>query len=456
MLSWLNCLAGGPGGLAVRELEADGNAGHAWRLAHSEAAIARSPFGIAIIDAEGRYVSVNPAYCRIYGYQPEQLVGASFTTVFPEQARAAVLALHTEFLDRGHSLSGEWPVRRQDGSELVVMSESVSVIAADGRRHRLVYVVDITARTRAEAVARAREASFRALFETLPIGVVYHDLEGRVTAANPAALHILGLSLPQLQGRTPLHPEWRAIREDGTDFPGEQHPASVALRTGRSVEDVIMGIQSPGRGLVWLRVNSAPVMRDGALQEVYASFEDITASVNLAAELRAQAQTDYLTGALNRRSFISHLGAQFERLRRHPELQAAVMIVDVDHFKQVNDNFGHAVGDQVLRHITGLMQGAVRRGDQLGRYGGEEFALLLPDTGLDAAVQLAERLRQAIERHPMQRGELRVPVTVSIGVSLLDRNDPAAESTLLRADEALYAAKRSGRNRVELRVPGAA
>ena len=117
------------------------------------------------------------------------------------------------------------------------------------------------------------------LFEILPVGVVFQQAGGSITAANPAAQAILGLSLDQLQGRTSFDPRWRAIREDGADFPGEQHPAMQALRTGQEVHDVLMGVHNPQRdAITWIRINAYPIFAGGAAQpaEVMTTFEDIT------------------------------------------------------------------------------------------------------------------------------------------------------------------------------------
>jgi diguanylate cyclase (GGDEF)-like protein/PAS domain S-box-containing protein len=300
------------------------------------------------------------------------------------------------------------------------------------------------------AALREREQRYRMLVETIPLGLVWLDAQGQVRSANPAALHILGLSLAQLQGRVPIEGRWRTIAEDGSDFPRDRHPAQVALRTGEAVRDVVMGITVPGRGDVWIRVNAQPLRVDGAALEAYASLEDITEQVRLSRELRQQASTDFLTGLANRRSFMERLETEFQRVRRYPRQASCVLALDLDHFKRVNDTWGHAAGDAVLRQVAALMQRAVRRPDALARSGGEEFLLLLPDTGRDAAVAMAERLRLRLRATPTRVGETLIPVTISIGVSAISPADTAASQVLARADAALYEAKRAGRDAVRL------
>ncbi len=138
----------------------------------------------------------------------------------------------------------------------------------------------------AEAALRRSEQSYRMLFETVPQGIVYQNLEGCVTAANPAAERILGLGLQQLQNRGSFGSCWRVLHEDGSVFPGDQHPSMVALRTGQPVRDVVMGVFNPGLGqYVWLDVTAMPLFKDGRLVEVYTCFEDITERKRAESEL---------------------------------------------------------------------------------------------------------------------------------------------------------------------------
>ena len=209
-----------------------------------------------------------------------------------------------------------------------------------------------------------------------------------------------------------------------------------------------MGVQVPGRGTVWLLVDSTPLFRDGALESVYASFEDITQRVQLSNELRRQASTDELTGAANRRSLIARLQQEFDRFRRHPDTRCCVLAMDLDHFKRVNDTHGHAAGDAMLAHVAQLMRQQIRLVDLLGRSGGEEFLLLLPDTDLDAAAVLAERLRERVAAARLAHGEVTLGITLSIGVAVMAAGDASADDVLARADRALYDAKNAGRNAV--------
>jgi diguanylate cyclase (GGDEF)-like protein len=164
--------------------------------------------------------------------------------------------------------------------------------------------------------------------------------------------------------------------------------------------------------------------------------------------LEALAMTDSLTGIRNRRCFMRAAALEFERATRHAR-PMAVVLIDVDHFKRVNDRHGHQLGDQVLVEIARSCQTTLRKTDLLARFGGEEFIVLLPETGQREAVRLADRMRMAVS------ADLRLPdsprpgaVTISLGAVALSRSTPTLDSLIQAADQALYDAKRAGRDRV--------
>jgi len=193
---------------------------------------------------------------------------------------------------------------------------------------------------------------------------------------------------------------------------------------------------------------------DRATAQQLVGIFDVTAQKALEQQLRALATTDSLTGAVNRRHFVELTQRERERsLRSGAPL--SLCSFDADHFKSVNDNHGHVAGDHVLSAITRAAQSALRVSDVLGRLGGEEFAILLPDTDLSGALVLAERVRAAVAACEVQSGDSSesaasapIRVTISLGLAQL-RGDEPIESLLKRADRALYAAKDLGRDRVQ-------
>jgi two-component system, cell cycle response regulator len=162
--------------------------------------------------------------------------------------------------------------------------------------------------------------------------------------------------------------------------------------------------------------------------------------------LYEKATRDALTGLENRQQFVSHLRLYKARAIRD-KAPLCLLVVDADHFKSINDTFGHATGDDALRHISQLLRETLRIGDVVGRWGGEEFVIALPATAPDAGIQLADRLRETIAKAPVYRDKEQPVVTVSIGIAELE-GDETTDSLFRRADKALYLAKERGRNRV--------
>ncbi len=167
-----------------------------------------------------------------------------------------------------------------------------------------------------------------------------------------------------------------------------------------------------------------------------------------------KATHDFLSGVYNRAAITELLNREVSRCARSGQ-KMTVMMVDVDHFKSINDTYGHPAGDEVIKELTRRISSALRTYDAVGRLGGEEFLILTPNCDLNEAMGVAERLRQSVANEMMVVGELAIPVTVSVGVSAVEENLAGAKAGIETADLALYAAKKNGRNRVECYGPPA-
>lgn len=181
--------------------------------------------------------------------------------------------------------------------------------------------------------------------------------------------------------------------------------------------------------------------------ELALSRQELTHRAQVEAELRRWATTDSLTGMANRRHFLDLADREMQRARRYGR-PMTVAIFDVDLFKRINDGFGHAIGDDVLRAIAATTAVTLRESDQAGRLGGEEFGLMLPETDLTGAIDLAERLRVAVAATSIPVNGAPLSVTISIGVAALEECDATIDALFARADSALYRAKNSGRDRI--------
>lgn len=193
---------------------------------------------------------------------------------------------------------------------------------------------------------------------------------------------------------------------------------------------------------------------NGEFMGFIGSCIDITEHKEMEEELWELATTDGLTGFLNRRHFLVRLQEEFDRMQRNKELQCSVLMLDLDHFKRINDGYGHAAGDAVLKHFADIIRSQQRKIDVVGRLGGEEFAIILPDTEVSEACVFAERLRKAVADSALQQPSAVIDITVSIGIALLSASCRSPDSVLRDADRALYAAKDGGRNRVVFLEPG--
>ncbi|MDD3342092.1 MAG: sensor domain-containing diguanylate cyclase [Sulfurospirillaceae bacterium] len=192
---------------------------------------------------------------------------------------------------------------------------------------------------------------------------------------------------------------------------------------------------------------------DGGLAGYKGIIHDITQEKIKLDTLKIEAQTDYLTGALNRNTFEQELDRLLIDYTRF-STDVCVMMLDVDYFKKINDTFGHFIGDFVLKKIAHTLKTQVRKSDFVFRYGGEEFAIVLPNITLENAIAIAQKIRQLIEDQQFKVDDKNVSVTISIGLSLFQKEDQSINKVVIRADEALYRAKRNGRNRVEVNYEG--
>lgn len=201
--------------------------------------------------------------------------------------------------------------------------------------------------------------------------------------------------------------------------------------------------------VIFVETSISPVELDGR-RLLCCSARDMTDRKRAEEEMRALATTDFLTGLVNRRCFVARLEEELARFQRTIEQHTALLMLDLDFFKRVNDSYGHPAGDAMLKHFAALVAGELRRIDTAGRLGGEEFGIILPGADLASAKVFAERLCGKVSASPLQREGMSLFFTVSIGVTVLRSGDSGADGVVARADEALYRAKALGRNRVEV------
>ena len=308
---------------------------------------------------------------------------------------------------------------------------------------------EIAARKKAEEALRRERALVGRIAETSPVGILVVDHEGRITFANANAEKVLGLPREEIVRRTHDAPDWHITDLAGNPVPQADLPVNRVMSGGQPVYDIQHAFAWPnGRRQVLLSISASPLFdQAGEIEGVVVALEDITERKRMEQELERQARTDALTSAASRRHFFAR-AEEAIRLSRRYSRPLSLLMLDLDHFKLVNDTYGHHVGDLVLKAMVKVAWETLREVDVLGRIGGEEFAILLPETDAEHAFQVAERLRQAVAdaKVPFNGGS--VAFTVSIGSATLVDRDATIDVFLNRADGALYEAKRTGRNRV--------
>jgi diguanylate cyclase (GGDEF)-like protein/PAS domain S-box-containing protein len=299
--------------------------------------------------------------------------------------------------------------------------------------------------TREELVERER--AFRSLAEHAPDNIARYDREGRTIYVNPPLEVTLGMSSGQLLGRP------SSEHFDDGRFDIFETKVKQVLETG---EDEVYEFEVPGpSGMAFHSVHMvAELDESGTVTGVLALRRDLTKRKRVEEELEQQAHSDYLTGLANRRHFLEQAESELSRLNRCGAALSLIMF-DIDFFKQVNDTHGHDIGDLVLQKIADISRENMRVIDIIGRIGGEEFVVLLPQTDRQQAAEAAERLRIAIAEGEVKlENGLPVRFSASFGVVTLSGDSgahdrpPGIDDLLIRADSAMYQAKQTGRNRV--------
>ncbi|MDD1015988.1 diguanylate cyclase [Pseudomonas rubra] len=421
---------------------------------------------VAIIATSLRGVisTFNAGAERMLGYHSAQVIGQLTLEdlVSPQelQARARALSLRygrevspaqamfAETVQEGESEPGEWTLLRKDGSHLLANMLVTAVLDEHGLWvGHLAICIDVTERKRVHEALAARDRLLEKLSAEVPGGIYqfYLDPDGR---------SCFSYASEGLRDIYEIDPQ--RLREDATAVFERIHPDDLArVRTSiRFSADHLTPwreeyrVMLPIAGLRWIRGEATPepAEQGGTLWHGY--LTDISDLKRVEEELRALSVTDALTGIHNRRYFQERLKAELERAQRDSQ-DLAVIMMDIDHFKHINDLHGHAVGDHVLRSLCQRINHRLRRTDVFCRLGGEEFMVLCPGSNSEQAYTLAMELWQGLRSVPVDGVGI---VTASFGVAGW-RPGEGADALLLRADSGVYAAKQAGRDRVESELP---
>jgi diguanylate cyclase (GGDEF)-like protein/PAS domain S-box-containing protein len=399
---------------------------------------------------DGQIQSANPALVKMLGFSSVDelliLPSAEGLYVHPQDRRRLI----DQLLRDGEIRNAEYPLRRRDGRVITVLENARIVRDDAGRATGLEGTLsDVTERKRAELAIHAEKERAQVTLQSIGDAVITTDAGGVIDYVNPIAEQLTGWRLDEARGE-PLDTVLRVVNEAKRD--GIENLAIRCLREGRVIVggDQAALIDRQGRELP-IQNSAAPIRdREGEAIGTVVVFRDVSRERRLRRALSYQATHDALTGLINRREFEHRLHAALAETRARADIEHALVYVDLDQFKVVNDTCGHPAGDRLLKQVTGLLQTRVRNSDTLARLGGDEFGILLQDCGIEQALKIAEGLRQAIRDFRYEWNGQTIQIGASIGIVSIDRQTESVAETMSAVDVACYAAKDQGRNRVHV------
>jgi diguanylate cyclase (GGDEF)-like protein/PAS domain S-box-containing protein len=437
---------------------------------------------VAIKDTKGRYLLINPAGCRNLGHPPEGVLGKTDAELLTGGTGESVMKADAEVLRTGETLTLEqvasvgdrtWTFLSMKGPYKSPAGETLGIIAVSRditERKRMEEQISLQNVERGESIQRLQRqsedlAGLSEMARLLQSTYVAEEIYELVARFATRLLGPTGGFCVTAASRTRID----QVARWGSEVvaPPFQPADCWALRTGRPHESKAGGpscrhlapesgptlcvpLVAQGETLGVLQLHGE--LPTGARQELLGAFSEqlslAIANLQLRETLRSQAIRDPLTNLYNRRYMDETLLRELSRARRK-DASLSVIMIDIDHFKRFNDTSGHVAGDEILKRVAQQLMSGVRREDVPCRFGGEEFALILPDMTLDRAAERAESLRHEIEGLSVEIGGARIgPVTASFGVACYPMHGASGDALIQQADGALYQAKAQGRNRV--------
>ncbi len=400
----------------------------------------RNPIPMWVYDRETlRFLAVNKAAIQQYGYTEQEFLGITIKEIRPAES---VPGLLSQLARRRQGLQKSDPCqhRRKDGTII-----DVEIVGHEldfhGRDAKLVAAYDVTARNRVQQEAHSAEAKFRAIFDHAVIGIFQHAPDGGPVSVNPALAAMHGYASPE------------ELLAEVTDVAAELfvEPQKMMEVAAKAVDQgVVRGVEvelyRKDRSRFWVRVNLRAI-RDAKENVVLleGTAEDITDRKAAEAQVEYLAYYDALTGLPNRTLLKDRLENALAAARRRNE-QIALIFLDLDGFKIVNDSLGHSVGDLMLKDVAERLTACVRKQDTVARVGGDEFVIVLGGVkGPTDAVAAANRIVEAMTARFDVRG-YSLNATCSMGISFFPQNGADSETLIRFADQAMYSAKEKGRN----------
>lgn len=395
--------------------------------------------GIFVIEA-GQLAYVNQRQADMLGYPVDELIGRPFLELVAAEDRPLVWERHQARL-AGEKVPKQYDIHLATARGVICCSFNVGLgESMEGSTVTVGSARDVTQQRKALAELEASKVELKSILDQLPDVLYRTDMQGIITMISPVCFDILGFGREEMLG-TPLS-DYYNIRGD------RQKIVRAIFEAGGKAIRIESALRHKDGSIVWVLTN-AFVRFDSGGQPV--SIEglarDISERKRMEDQLIALSRTDGLTGAYSRGHFMDRSEEVINMMRRyqHP---VSMMVADLDHFKTINDKYGHHAGDLALKAFTSVCRQEIRESDILGRLGGEEFGLMLPETTIQHAQVLAERIRKAASALEITLDGHTIGITVSIGLVELSTEDASLDSVIRRADLAMYQAKAAGRNQV--------
>lgn len=410
--------------------------------AFNEQLFIESHYGV-VIHRDFKPLYADDNYARYFGYQSAQDIlslPSLLQLIAPHEQQNAILAYESTMTGKAKPGVRTYKNIDNEGNELIVLTVD-HVIEWQGQKAMQVTIIDLSQQVETQRRLQASEERYRELVDGSIQGILVHK-NFKPLFCNQAYARMLGFA-----DEHALMAQSSILPLIGSEHHLQAHKNNHQLLIGdkKTIKTEAKGVRSDG-STVWLSLLSRPIQWNGE-QVVQVTAMDITEQQVLRERLEHRANYDGLTNLLNRRAVMELLEKQFDHDQRYANSLCCVLI-DFDNFKSVNDQYGHHVGDEVLKLFAATCKKSIRKSDFIGRWGGEEFVLVLPNTDVEQAVAIAERICESMTKLRVAAENVYVGFSVSMGVSFLSNDISSVEQLVSKADKALYQAKYQGKNRV--------
>jgi len=407
--------------------------------------------GIIIVGEDGIIRHLNPAAGWVFGYEESEITNQPLVSLIPEELRALHEAGFNRLVQSSNDTTIEKGVLEVTGlnknGDHIPMELSLSQMQSGAERLFIGMVRDITRRKQAEDALRNSEERIRLLLEASGEGIIGTDTNGIITSCNPAAAKLLGYTDATVLVGEAMHPLIHHSKADGTSFPEGECGICLAYKKGVSsrAEDTVFWRKDGSS--ISVEYHSHPIFRAEQLMGAVVTFADITERKAEQEQVWRQANYDGLTGLPNRHLFYDRLEQAMEHGKRE-QYQLALLYIDLDGFKEVNDQLGHEAGDELLKEAANRLSKSVRISDITARMGGDEFTvILLPIREFSSIGPLASTILEQLST-PYSINGRELQLSGSIGIAIYPKDGETIAELLKHADVAMYSAKEAGKNTI--------